>query len=147
MALRGSWRQRRQTGETMSMETKVGTPPPSCVSVGESRVVSPFSARLALDALPPKRPKRNEKKRRGQKHPIAPPIPSYPPPHPHLAAAAAAARSPASFAGDRRTDPFRSPAPPPPLPRPRSPAPRPPCLSAPPGNQIHPVSRHPLVVA
>uniref|UniRef100_A0A0E0G514 Uncharacterized protein n=1 Tax=Oryza nivara TaxID=4536 RepID=A0A0E0G514_ORYNI len=35
-----------------------------------------------------------------------------PPPHPHLAAAAAAARSPASFAGDRRTDPFRSPAPP-----------------------------------
>lgn len=35
---------------------------------------------------------------------------------------------------------------PPPLPRPRSPAPRPPCLSAPPGNQIRPVSRHPLVV-
>uniref|UniRef100_A0A0D9YQT6 Uncharacterized protein n=1 Tax=Oryza glumipatula TaxID=40148 RepID=A0A0D9YQT6_9ORYZ len=30
MALGGSWRQRRQTGETMSMETKVGTPPPSC---------------------------------------------------------------------------------------------------------------------
>lgn len=41
-------------------------------------------------------------------HPLLPP----PPPHPHLAAAAAAARSPASFAGDRRTDPFRSPAPP-----------------------------------
>jgi hypothetical protein len=35
MALGVSWRQRRQTRETMSMETKVGTPPPSCVSVGE----------------------------------------------------------------------------------------------------------------
>ncbi|EEC72943.1 hypothetical protein OsI_06807 [Oryza sativa Indica Group] len=38
MALGVSWRQRRQTRETMSMETKVGTPPPSCVSVGERNI-------------------------------------------------------------------------------------------------------------
>ncbi|EEE56766.1 hypothetical protein OsJ_06313 [Oryza sativa Japonica Group] len=57
MALGVSWRQRRQTRETMSMETKVGTPPPSCVSVGEraeSQSLHHWSAKYC-PLLPPPR--------------------------------------------------------------------------------------------
>lgn len=84
------------------------------------------------------------KRDEGKSTRLPPPSPPLPPPPPPPRRR----RRPLPGVFRRRPQnrPLPFPRAPPPLPRPRSPAPRPPCLSAPPGNQIRPVSRHPLVV-